>query len=201
MTMNKNYISQRFSIAYLLIFFCFTVFSCSSGGSKLSNSSHLPIPTIPEIKAPGTPLGVDFKPILFIPAVTDSRQIQELIITPNKNYSAIGEITVPIHYALRRTFRLRGFAVNDIAPVSLKVSILKWNATISQESGLAEVIISASVLDSFNEELYSSTYDGFNQFPANKNNQEILQILGQTMSQTIASLLQDKELISLLTAF
>ncbi len=188
----------------ILVAFLWALIGCGAGGSKSGSQlgDSIGVPNIPPVAVSTTPLGVNFKPYVFLDEVKDNRQADEIInINGQRKVDIRGDISLVVHYALRQTFRKRGFTVTDTAPVIISGSVKKWIAKVKEGQTTCEAVFAVDVLDPTNQSIYSSTYDGFSYFPATSDKIKIKQALGQAMADALKQVIEDKHLIEIITSF
>jgi uncharacterized lipoprotein YajG len=202
--------SRNAKTLFVLIIFSLSVASCSGGTNRATSSKTdsgsiqktINIPNIPPIPRPSQPLNLAFKPYLIVDTIEDARESAAMMDFKGKKVKAKGDITLYIQYALRQAFRVRGFSISDQAPVTLGGSIKKWIAYYKNDAVICEAVLELHVKDPSNQVIYSGSYDGFVQLDANAGEDENTQVaLGQAMHNAMLQVVNDQQLITVLTSF
>ena len=183
-------------------FFSLVFFSSCAFGPRVEMPEGLPTPQLPTIEVSQSSLNSSFKPVVHIAQVKDLRPRPALIkYSDTKEKTTNGDIGLSIQYALRKAFRTKGFTVSERAPLVVAVKIEKWIATKTNSQFVAESAINVDIIGPDGNSLYSNTYDSFATADADFSDIEILGQLEISMSNSLKQVLEDDNLINILTAY
>ena len=163
----------------------------------------LPTPKIPSIEVSNQGLNTPFKPVIYIAQIRDQRLSSALIKElDGKEKSTTGDLGLVLHYAVRKLFRTSGFDVSDKAPVTLAIKIEKWLATKSDKQIVFEASLIADIVGPSGDSIYSSTYDSFSTSPnVSLSDEQIVARLETTMAEALSELIDDKQLVTILSSY
>ena len=178
------------------------ILSACAFGTRVKMPEGLPTPQVPAIEITQKPLDSSFKPVIHIAQVKDMRSRPALIKESDTDEKTTnGDIGLSVQYALRKAFRSRGFTVSDKAPLVVAVKIDKWVATKSKNQIVSEAAVNVDIIGPDNSSLYSNTYDSFTTSEADLNEMEIMGQLELAMSNALKQILDDDNLVTILTAY
>ena len=143
--------------------------------------------------------------LISVETLADFRADQALILKgPNKS-QLTGDAGILVEREIRSALSNRGFRVTPDAPLILTGAVKKWQANVS--SGLpakveSEADLLIEVLSPANKLIYKANYNGLaSESHPSLNEQDFKNSLSRAMSEALAQLFEDKELLSLLKTF
>ena len=178
------------------------ILSACAFGTKVKMPEGLPTPQVPTIEVTQKSLDSSFKPVVHIAQVKDMRSRPTLIKESDiSEKTSNGDLGLSVQYALRKAFRTRGFTVSEKAPLIVAVKIDKWLATKSTDKILSEAAVNVDIVGPDGNILYSNTYDSYTTANSDLNDLEIMGQLEIAMSSALKQILDDDNLITILTAY
>ena len=134
--------------------------------------------------------------------IRDAREVPE----EGSNYTEpAGDVASAVKSALERTLTDKGMILSLDAPVTVTGEVREWRSSVSARTTSqiqSEAALAIEVRDPSNKKLYSGVYHGSrsSQFPVASAG-DVQDSLGLAMSQAIAQMLQDKDLLNVISSY
>ena len=190
---------MKLSIAMFFLI-CLGV-SCSSG-AKVKMPTELAAPPIPAVIVTAKSFDAEYRPSVYLTAVKDIRTSPFLIKYDNRTgESFAGDLGLNVQYALRKALRTVGFTVIEKAPVALSPKIERWVATKKDSEISCEAALAVDLLGPDGTPIHTAHYESFGRLHKDADKDEILQGLGQVMSEVIKQAIDDNTIIELIKAY
>lgn len=138
-------------------------------------------------------------------AVGEVRDARESAAEGSTYTEPAGDVAAAVRQALEKTFTDKGMIISLDAPVTVSGEVREWRSAVSAKTTSmiqSEAALAIEVRDPSNKKLYSGVYHGSrsSQFPVASAG-DVQDSLGLAMSQAISQMLQDKELVSVLSSY
>lgn len=204
-----TYLKQVFKMSILknLIFILFLFFSSllalSACGSSLHSLSSF---RVPELRFDAKNLSnSEIDSTIFLNNFLDSRIDSSLVSIEEQRLLKEGDVSIEVTRELSEALKDMGFKISDSAPVVVAGEVVEWMVQVNtkiQDTASAKASLHIEVLDPSNKRAYSGVYNGF---AAKKSlslqKVDIRKLLRTSMQEAMKQMLEDKQLIKVMTSF
>lgn len=162
------------------------------------------LPQIPAIASAGKSESASHA-MVFVSTVRDGRQQSALAELDGKPSEPASSISPAVQDALQRAFQQTGFLMSEDAPIVVSSEVQRWIAHVTAgvpSKAQAESVLYVEILDPANKRIYAGTYQGFADMESpSMGERDVQQVLGASMSEAIKQIVNDRQLITMLSSF